>query len=67
MSGQITQEELEAMGSEEIHQAYKEGRLTTLLGGKVNEADSYTAEWVEKASPEQIAAATRSGKLRDLL
>jgi hypothetical protein len=67
MSGQITQEELESMSSDEIHRAYKEGRLTTLLGGKVNDADLYTQAWVDTASPAQIAKATLEGKLRHLL
>jgi hypothetical protein len=67
VSDQLTQEELNTMSSDEIHAAYKEGRLTTLLGGKLNDADFYTQAWVENASPEQIAAATRAGHLDSLL
>lgn len=67
MSEQITQEELNSMSSDEIHQAYKEGRLATLLGGKVNDADLYTQAWVDQASPAEIAKATREGRLDGLL
>ncbi|MFL5962204.1 MAG: hypothetical protein ACJ757_04860 [Gaiellaceae bacterium] len=64
-----TETDLDGLSPEEIQGLLRAGKLDRLLGGteSVSQGDAKDADWLSKATPDQISKALADGELTDLL